>query len=291
MIWSYVLVNLAVILLAARLRYAHRGLEYASPVSLSPGAWWWAIAAVAVAAAAAAWLGRRRLRDKSARRALAELAVLPAFFAYEWGRMPHFLSLCRWYDVAFVGGIIAVMVVLQMRDWKDRREWGLGRRNFVPAARVLAVPTALMIAAPVAAAFFVGTEFDPVRTVSSVLTYPLYSLLQLLVLQLFLVPRLRRVSDSAAAVVASAAIFALAHWPNAVVMGACFVGAAVWTAVYLLRPNVYASALSMGLAATALISALPRERALQNLRIGPIYVQRLVEGKAVLWGPTPGRSR
>ena len=105
MAWCFLLVNLLVILLASRLRFAGRGLEYASPICLSPQAWWWVIGACAALAAIAAAVGRRRLRDRRARRALLELAVVfPLFFAFEWGMLPPLHR--RWFDWAIMGGFV-----------------------------------------------------------------------------------------------------------------------------------------------------------------------------------------
>ncbi|HUT59787.1 MAG TPA: CPBP family glutamic-type intramembrane protease [Phycisphaerae bacterium] len=276
MAWCFLLVNLLVILLASRLRFAGRGLEYASPICLSPQAWWWVIGACAALAAIAAAVGRRRLRDRRARRALLELAVVfPPFFAFEWGMLPPLQR--RWFDWAIMAGFVLLIALLVLAERRSLAERGLTGRNFVPAARALAVPTAIMVAAPIAAAFVVGTDFEPGRMARQALTYPAYALLQLLAFQVFLVWRLRRLSGWAATVAVSAGMFALMHWPNGIVMAACAAGAAVWTVVYLRRPNVYALALSMALAVTSFANALPRERVLKNLRTGPIYIERMLE--------------
>ncbi len=277
MIWCFLLVNLLVILLASRLRFAGRGLEHAGPFPMVPHAWWWVIAACAALAVLAATVGFRRLRNLRARRALLELAaVFPPFFAFEWGVLPplHW----RWFDWAIMAGFALLVALIVLRDRRSFADRGLTGRNFAPAARALAIPTAIMVAVPIVAAMFVGTDFQPTRMARHALAYPLYALAQLLVFQVFLVSRLRRIGGRAPAIVlVSACMFALMHWPNAVVMGACAAGAVVWTVVYLWRPNVYALALSMALAVTSFANALPRERVLKNLRTGPIYIQRMLE--------------
>jgi hypothetical protein len=178
-----------------------------------------------------------------------------------------------------MGGLVLLMLAFVWRDRSDLPNWGLDGRGFVPAARFLAVPTVLMVAAPIAAVAVVGTDFQPGRAGLALAAYPLYAFAQMLVFQLFLVRRLVRISGTGArTILISAGIFSLVHWPNGLLMGACFVGACVWTAAYLRRPNLYAIALSMGLAAASFASFLPRDLT-RNLRTGPIYVQRLLEAR------------
>ena len=101
-------------------------------------------------------------------------------------------------------------------------------------------------------------------------------LLLLFVLEVFFVVRLRRLGVSTAeAVAVGAGTFALAHWPNGVVMIACGVGAVFWTWAYLVRPNLYAVALSMGIVAGTFTVAMPF-RLIDHLRTGPIHVYRRV---------------
>lgn len=270
------LVNLFVILLASRLRFAGPGLEHASPFSMGPQAWWWMIGACAALAGVAAAAGWRRLRERPARRALVELAaVFPPFFAFEWGLLPAVQW--RWFDWAIMGGFVVLIALLVLAERRSLAERGLTGRNFLSAARALAIPTAMMVAVPIAAAFIVGTDFELRRMARHLLGYPAYALVQLVVFQVFLVWRLRRLSGPAATVAIAAGMFALMHWPNGVVMAACAAGAAVWAVVYLWRPNAYALALSMALAVTSFANALPRERVLKNLRTGPICVERTLE--------------
>lgn len=269
--------NLFVVLLAARLRYAGEALAYASPVTAGSDVWLCGILSAAGLAALAATLGRRTLRNAGARRALLQLLIFPAFFAYEWTFLPARMRHWRIIDWAVLGALLAVIAVLLWRDRRPLAERGLTTRNFAPAAGMLAVPTLVMMAVPVVVACFVGTDFQPARA-ACLLAYPLYALAQLAIFQVFLVPRLVSISKSRiSVVVVSAGIFTLLHWPNGLLMGACAAGATVWTIVYLYRPNVYALALSMGLMAAVLAGALPRERTAwrtHNLRTGPIYVER-----------------
>ena len=285
--WAFWLLNIGVVLSACRVRYAEAGLEYAVPIPIAR-AGWWLIATVLALAAAAGTAARKALSRGGARRAVMELlAIFPPFFAFEWLVLPP--ENWRVIDWSIMAAFALTAAALCWLDRRGASQWGLTHRNFLPAVRLLAIPTALMVAIPVAGAMVVGTDFQPRRALAALLAYPFYALAQLLVFQVFLVQRLRRITGSSLQVVAvSAGVFSLVHWPNGLMMCACFAAGCVWTAVYLRRPNVYALALSMGLAATALSSALPRQLT-HNLRTGPIYVQRALDaGEAKAKAP-PGR--
>ena len=282
MVWAFLLANLLVVLVAAGVRYGGADLAFAWPFGWGAWAWWPVTAAAAVGMVAAAVVGRARLARAEPRRALLELTLIfPVFFAFEWFVLPPYHW--RAIDWTIMAALVAAVTILMWLDRRRWKQWGVTGRNFLPAARLLVLPTAGMIAAPVVVAIFIGSDFEVSRLPGAAL-YPLYALGQLAIFQVFLVPRLRRMAGSGASVIVVAAcIFALLHWPNGVVMAACFLAAAVWTAVYLRRPNVFALALSMGLAAAALVNALPRERTVwrtNSLRTGPIYVQRLLDGAA-----------
>lgn len=278
MIWAYLALNVCVVLAAAYVRYDAAALRCAAPVAAPPAAWLWAMAAVGALCMAAALAGGKRLRrNAEARRALGELMLLPAGFVLVWGFLP---PRTRGYSIVAWACIAVLLVAMGIAIWRDRRgpaDLGLTGRNFGAAALLLAVPTAAMVTAPIVTALFVGTDLEQqeiARALSGLAGYPFYALVQLLVFQVFLVPRLVRLCDSRPAVITvAAALFALAHWPNTLVMVVCGAAAVVWTWVYLARPNVYALALSMALAATSFSQALPHDLT-HHVRVGPMYVFR-----------------
>ncbi len=277
MIWSYLFIVIAIVLACIRVRFAG-ALEFAAPLPMGPLAWWLAAGVAAALAALAAWLDRNRLKDPVARRALAELVIIPAFILYEWALLPP--KGYRWFDWAVLAALALAAAAMLRRNWPQDRV-GLTLKFFVPACKRLAIPTALLMVIPVAGGIAIGSPFNWSWAGMQAATYPFYALIQLTVFQVFMVSRLRRASGSTFAVTAvSAGIFMMVHWPNGPLMVACGSGAILWTLVYLQRPNVYALALSMGLAAAVLSSSLPREAVLKNLRTGPIYIHRMLEAAA-----------
>ena len=157
MVWSFFLANLAVILLVVRLRYASEGLAYASPLPMAAWMWWPAAASAGALAALLAVANRRRLSQAGARRALAELMLLPALLAYEWGALPpkHW----RVVDWAVLAAFAAAGVVCISRERRSLAERGLTGANFASAAKMLTVPTAVMVAVPIVAACFVAVSY------------------------------------------------------------------------------------------------------------------------------------
>ena len=277
MAWFYLLINIAVIMTCAWLRYGDDELRFASPFTIDRWAWIVTIVGLWDGVVLAGWLGRRRLRSGLARRSLAELMILTLFFVYEW----LWLSARRWRAVDWL--VIALLVsCIGGCFWRDRgnwRKWGVGCKEFFTAGRLLLLPTLIMISVPVAVSVLVGTDYSHKRFVVSLLGYPFYALVQLMIFMVFVVPRLRRLTDSTWVVVfVTGCIFSLMHWPNGLLMVSCCIGAMVWTTVYLRRPDVYALAISMGLAATALGCALPH-RITHNFRSGPMYVFRAMENE------------
>ncbi len=278
MAWSLLFWLTGWLCLLSRLRYSGPGAPLAWPINI-PWPWWPVVTAALFAGAAlAAWRGRRTLRDRSARRAWLELwALLTIALGYEWAILGAFAF--RPWDIAFLAGFAVVLVVLLIREPGSPREMGLGLANFLPAIKWLAVPTLLVVAACFLIGGLAGAELDGRKLVVSLLTYPLYALVQLTVLLVLVAGRLQRTgARRGEVIVVTSAVFALVHWPNGVVMLGCFLMGLLWVSVYLRRPNLLAAALSMGLAATAFARALPVTWT-QNMRTGPIYVERGLEWK------------
>jgi len=272
MIWAFLLINTCVIVLTARLRYADDGLAFASPIPMESATWWWLAGGLAVLSLGAGIADRNCLRRPEARQALAEMsAVFLPLLVYLWAIRSSSGISPR--DFAFTAAMAIFLALVFWRDRHNVAEWGVTSRNFLPAARWLAAPTAVMCVLSLALVPFGGTDLRIGNFGVSLLTYPFWALAQLFLFQTFLVPRLRRVEPRRPAIVVVAAgMFALVHWPNGLLMAACGAAALVWTFVYLRWPNIYAPALSMGVAATVL-TQVPSRDITQHTRVGPSYVQ------------------
>jgi hypothetical protein len=104
----------------------------------------------------------------------------------------------------------------------------------------------------------------------SLLLYPLYATIQLVLVLVVPWPWLQRATgdDSRATIVTSAAVFALVHWPNPVVMGLTGAGMLVWAHEYARGRSLAALAVSMGLLATLVAQGLP-DPLTRHMRVGP----------------------
>ncbi len=273
--WSWLAGTACVLLLAVRLRYRGDALGHAAPVAWPGWGWWTMISLLVAACSGAAWAGRHALRRRGVREALRDLAVFPAFLAYEWLALPP----VDWRPMDWgVLGLLAGCVVAGLaQDSRRGQPMGLGRTGFLPACRWLALPTAagigLLVAAPP------RVEPPGVGEVAlSLAGYPFYAAAQLAAMAVFLPRRLRRLgASSASAVAASGCMLALVHWPNGLLMVGCLLGGLLWAGTYARWRSLWAVALSMGLLATAASKGVSRE-VTQNLRTGPIYVHRHIEG-------------
>lgn len=268
---AILLMNLALILAAAGIRFPASVRVHTSPVPIPPDQWWTVVAGLLAVATILGIKGWRQLPAGPARAAAIRVwGLFSALFLSGWG----FLS-----PSGFGPADVVVLVLLALglaasfaNDLRHHRALGLGRANFVQALRWLAAPTLLVLAALyVFRAAPEADAEDSTPIVVALLTYPAYALIQILVFQTFLVRDLQRMRRGPIAIVGTTSLlFALVHWPNPVVMGACLLGMAGWTAVYLRAPNVYAVAISMGLTAAALAQWAPQDLT-HHMRVGPNY--------------------
>ncbi|MEZ4386779.1 MAG: hypothetical protein R3D98_04255 [Candidatus Krumholzibacteriia bacterium] len=141
-----------------------------------------------------------------------------------------------------------------------------GRRWLAGHAIVLAV--ALAVGLPL------GGFANPPAVALSLLLYPLYAALQLLLLLRVPWPWLEAASAPrrGPAVAAAALLFGLVHWPNPAVMAMTTAGMALWAAEHARGRSLAALAASMGLLATLAAQGLP-DPVTHHMRVGPQLVQ------------------
>lgn len=158
------------------------------------------------------------------------------------------------------------------------RDLGWRTDNFLRAVRLLIIPMVAGSLVLVLAGWlwFGGSfSFGQRRAGWAIFGFPVWGfawgLLQQYVLQSFINRRAQIVfGKGAASIVIVAALFALLHLPNPLLMCATFLGGLIWAAVYQRAPNLYALALSHAALTWVLISTLPAD-ALRGLRVGYKY--------------------
>ncbi|MFH1843528.1 MAG: hypothetical protein ABIF77_10020 [bacterium] len=267
-----ILLNLATILFVATVRYSPLEFQFILPwrQAMQPPGWLpAALGGLILILGLVTW---RLARWRQVARPLVELMLYyPLLFTAIWGFVPD-----RGFRLETAGiGLLLLVVAgyLIARGGRGGIGLGLGRAGFRAAGRRLFWPTLVIVVGFTAWALLTGRTWRGGALAYNLVMYPLYALGQMLLFLVLPVPRLRRLTAFRWWwVTGCAVLFAMVHWPNPVVMAVCLAGMIYWATVYLLSPNVWAVALSMGITATFFVQLVP-ENITQHVRVGPGYVR------------------
>ena len=160
------------------------------------------------------------------------------------------------------GGGKTIVVALGAMAWvawvavRLRREpdllhrWGLRTDNLGPAAFAVAAFTAPSALAVAAVAFALG-NFPPPPTIVAVLAvYPLWGVVQQLLLDAVLDRHLRTLLPDPVALLLAAGLFAASHAPDLPLVALTFVAGLVWVTIYRRHPNLWALGVGHGVLGT-----------------------------------------
>lgn len=276
------------LLVAARVTQGAFGARFAVPFAgaLDPAAaalWGRAVPALAAAAVAVALLGLCAARRRGAARAWLELLLLTVVAMAAAWLLPGDLRFAgpRASDGGLgLAALAAATALLVGGLWLLRRDRAAGegprctRAGGGRLARRLLWPTTVPAVALVAAGLAAGERPGAGGVAISLALYPLYALVQMLLLLALPAARLRRLGAGPAGTsLGCAVLFALAHWPNGPLLAACFLAMLWWARLYQEEREIVPLAVAMGILATAFVQFLP-EAFTANARVGPRWVRK-----------------
>jgi membrane protease YdiL (CAAX protease family) len=203
-----------------------------------------------------------------------------------WWEVVTVITSCiiaEWTLVPFAAGrgfVTAVPILLALgfmicSHWyrgENLRAIGFRLDNFVPAARILLLPTlGAVIVILILAWLLSGPEFvlRPLR--SRLLLLPVWALFQQYALQGFINRRLQTALGTGFKVTLLVGLtFGLLHLPNPLLAILTLLGGVVWAAIYQRQPNLIALAISQSLTSLTLALAIP-PNLINGLRVGFRY--------------------
>lgn len=160
-----------------------------------------------------------------------------------------FLPRCRRFpkSIIFLTGFIFVTIFLQILHKISLDEMGLRFDTFWPAIKLLGPFSAIVVLALVIVGLVRKKAIINRYFLITFLLYPAWALCQQYLILCFFFPRFQIIFGiNILSILLCAVIFSWLHYPDKLFMGICFIGALIWTSVFIMAPNLFVSAFFHG---------------------------------------------
>lgn len=204
--------------------------------------------------------------------AIAEIiSVALSCLIAEWVFL-SFLSRYRWLVIIPLLLAVSFMVLSHKAYKESLYELGFRSDNFLPALRLLAVPTLIALAIIFVVGWYLtGPPSVPRLLRPRLLLVPAWALFQQYALQGYINRRAQTaLGKGGGSILLVASVFAILHLPNPVLAVVTLVGGLIWAAIYQREANLFALAASHTVASISLAMALPLN-VINGLRVGFKY--------------------
>ena len=191
------------------------------------------------------------------------LTILATILGYTWVLEPR------------AGHVVvpAVMVVsIAVLNGLLSGVWGLTPKALLPALRVAALFTVAAVLVLLGAGMALGTLHDRGASLRDLAVLIPWGTAQQWVLQTVVLHEARGLTSPKKSIVVAAALFAVVHAPNPLLMTMTFAGALGWCAIFARHPNILPLGVSHAIATLALLYAFD-DKLTGHLRIGHAYLR------------------
>jgi hypothetical protein len=191
------------------------------------------------------------------------LAILVTILGYTWVLEPRGVH---------VGG--PAVIVVSITVWNGLRSgvWGLSPRALLPASRAAALFTVAAVLVVLGAGLALSTLHDRGASLRDLAVLLPWGTAQQWVLQTVVLREARGLTSPKKAIVVAAALFAVVHAPNPLLMMMTFAGALGWCAIFGRHPNILPLGVSHAIATLALLYGFD-DTLTGHLRIGHAYLR------------------
>jgi len=168
--------------------------------------------------------------------------------------------------------ILVLLMVCFVRDGVNARELGIRLDNILTVLARISIPLLVFVVLTIAVGLAAGTLRFGTKFHSMLISVPFWAFLQQYMLLAF-ANRRQRIIVGAHSAFATAVLFSLLHLPNPVLTLVCALGGYIWAGQYEREPNLFANALTHGIASAFLANSIPSSL-LKNMVVGYNYFFR-----------------